>query len=170
MVCQAGIRPGPPLAPAPRPARRQTRCRGIQGLPGYPPLPFARKARNSQRHRPEDQRLHCERRRSVVPGHKVPTPVRRQAKPGAGDRSNPEPGFETTLSSSAQPSTCLAVVTFSMLAVIMPGCLARGLNHIPTAGEMTGFRLTQFGTAGHPKQTRFIPIGEIAYRRVGHSS
>jgi hypothetical protein len=44
-----------------------------------------------------------------------------------------------------------------MCAVIMPGRPARGVNHIAAAGEMTGFRLTQFGTAGHPKQARFIP-------------
>jgi hypothetical protein len=34
-----------------------------------------------------------------------------------------------------------------MCVVIMPGRLARGVNHIPAAGEVTGFRLTQFGTA-----------------------
>ena len=107
--------------------------------------------------------FHCERRWSVVPGHKVPTPVRRQAKPGVARPFEPRTrGFETTFSSSAQSSPCLAVVLFSMCAVIIPGRLARGVNHILAAGEMAGFRLTQFGTAGHPKRRRFIPQpGEI---------
>lgn len=74
----------------------------------------------------------------------------------------PNQGFETTFSSSAQLSTCLAVVLLSMRVGIMPGRLARGVNHILAAGEVTGFRLTQFGTAGHPKRRRFIPQpGEI---------
>jgi len=78
---RAGTPADPPTHPMP----------SEPGFPGCPPLIFAPERRNSPRPRPWENRLHCEKRWSVIPGHKVPSPARGGNRNGSVRRRSDPP-------------------------------------------------------------------------------